>query len=357
MKLEYLIPIIFWFLSLIYPSGLAISLELPDKINLLLSLITFYIFTKHNVGEVFKLSSGYYILLFLIFIIIPIITVGRFEGLSYLIAFFVTYTVSFIDVTDEFLKKTSYVIAFMGLILLYIYIYGQVLSGWNDNAISMMGLFSFLYYSCYLFTKEELVFTHKIIVALFLFFLFQNDCRSAMLSILLTVILFQKRSLSNSIIQNRNFPFLLICFPLFISFFVIYVSSLDVFQVLNEWSIENFNKTIFNGRDELWSESLLSLNSIWGKGYFYLNFHNSAVACIAAFGILGFILWYYLLKSYLVVLISFFEDKIVLGCLISFSIIYLQQSVDLGFICPYPNFIPYLILGIGIGRVRILLNH
>ena len=50
----------------------------------------------------------------------------------------------------------------------------------------------------------------------------------------------------------------------------------------------------------------------------------------------------------------YISDEIVFGSMLAFLIIYLQQSVDLGFISDCPNLLPYMILGIGLGRVRLL---
>ena len=50
----------------------------------------------------------------------------------------------------------------------------------------------------------------------------------------------------------------------------------------------------------------------------------------------------------------FINDIYVYGCICAFIIIFLQQSVELGFIVKTPNLLPYMIIGLGAGRARYL---
>lgn len=57
-------------------------------------------------------------------------------------------------------------------------------------------------------------------------------------------------------------------------------------------------------------------------------------------------------KRQLSALTEYLEDYTVYACMCAFILIYLQQSVELGFINRMPNMIPYMILGLGLGKVR-----
>lgn len=48
------------------------------------------------------------------------------------------------------------------------------------------------------------------------------------------------------------------------------------------------------------------------------------------------------------------DDVIVSGCIITFIIMYIQQSVELGLVNENPNIIPYIVLGIMLGRIKLL---
>ena len=51
------------------------------------------------------------------------------------------------------------------------------------------------------------------------------------------------------------------------------------------------------------------------------------------------------------------EDVVVAGSIITFLLMYIQQSVELGIINEMPNTLPYIVLGVLLGRIRYLRNQ
>lgn len=65
-------------------------------------------------------------------------------------------------------------------------------------------------------------------------------------------------------------------------------------EFLNLWSYKQFQKPIFNGRDDIWLYGfrLLGKNPLFGTGNMnFNNWHNSAIVCLTAYGAIGYILW------------------------------------------------------------------
>lgn len=157
--------------------------------------------------------------------------------------------------------------------------------------------------------------------------------------------------------SNRYIIWLLV--PVFVAIFVIQISKTSFYTVLDSWSINNFNKTIFNGRDILWQHcfKLIGQKLFFGSGTFVGNWHNGVLTALIGVGIVGTALWMYSLKHILSMGQKYITDSYIVGCILSFIIIYLQQSVELGLVKEAPNLIPYIILGVMLGRVRYLKKH
>jgi hypothetical protein len=82
--------------------------------------------------------------------------------------------------------------------------------------------------------------------------------------------------------------------PLLIAILVSGFSGTALHTSLNVWSQTKFHKPIFNGRDEIWQYGFTILNNhlLFGAGSMDLyNWHNSAITCLTAFGVIGYILW------------------------------------------------------------------
>lgn len=294
----------------------------------------------------------------LTFILIPVLLSGSLDGASYLVSFLVVYIISQGTITRKVIATSGNVIALGGLVILYVYANGDLLSGWNDNSISMMGLFSFIYYSIYILSKKghKAFWALSIIVILYLQLMFQTDCRSGMLFVVIAVLGIIYSDRTNHILSRKKMPFWVVNAPLILAFVVIAISATPMFDALDQWSLENSEKGIFDDRDVLWDAALALLQNSYylGTGKFAMNYHNSGIAALSVFGVIGYICWAKYFINILKRLQIYLYDKIVFGSILAFTLIFLQQSLDLGFIGSAPNLIPYIILGIGLGRERML---
>jgi hypothetical protein len=145
-----------------------------------------------------------------------------------------------------------------------------------------------------------------------------------------------------------------------IALLVVGISKTEMAQKLDVWSYQQFNKPIFNGRDTIWEDGFQRLGNhiLFGSGYLIEGYwHNSAIACLTAYGLIGFGLWvnsiYYMIEKARV----WIKDYIIEGCIVAFLVLYVQQSVELGLFAPNPNLIPYIMLGMMLGRIGYLKNQ
>ncbi len=349
--------ILLWIISFVEPSGWAQLIHLPDKINITICAFASIYFIA-NYKKRLPISQWLLVGIILTLVIIPYAVSDTWQGASYAVAFLTVYIISQCRITEAVIKYTALAIAGLGLCILYIYVYGNILSGWNDNAISIVGLFSFLYFSIFLISrrKGKSFWYWNIVTLLYLNLLFKTDCRSGMLfsMIAVTGIYFARRT--RLLLSRKNIRLILLNFPLIISLIVIGIAASSYFPALERWSWQNLDKGIFNGRNELWDYAYQQLEKSYyiGTGKFMINYHNSGVAALSVFGILGYICWIKFFSKCLSYLKTHISDQIIFGCMLAFLLIFMQQSFDLGFIAECPNLLPYTILGIGLGRARML---
>lgn len=346
-----------WLISLLNQSGWASITKFPDKVNLGVLVLSVYYYLRRPETRL-DISSKLVFGIILTFIVIPYLTVNSLEGASYLISFLIVYVVSQFKITETVVKYTAYIIGILGLGVLYDYTRGGFFAGWNDNAMSMVGLFSFIYFTIYLIQEKgtKLFWIFNIVTVIYIAMLQKCDCRSGILFSMLTVVAIIFNHISEKYLQRKNIRFLILNFPLIIALIVIHIAASPYFLQLNRWSYEKFQKPIFNGRDELWNLGLMYMaeSDYLGVGKFYWNYHNSAIGALAVFGIVGYICWIKFFSSNLKHLQDYLSDNIVFGCMLAFVLIFMQQAFDLGFISPIPQLLPYAILGMGLGRVRYL---
>lgn len=353
--------VLVWVLSMVNASGLGIAYNTPAITNVLI-LLWFVIFVNKRVIKR-AIDRNPVLALFTIisFIIFPVLIYGSWEGLSYLMMLPMVYCFSEQKVSDKLMKISGYVVAGLGLLILYIYNTTIILSGWNDNHISMIGLFSYAYYSISLYgnMSGRKLTVGLLISLLYLILLFKTESRSSSIFIVLALILAYSGNLFRKILAKRSFVFFALNVPLLVSLVCIFLPELFIFQYFDEWSLEHYDKTALNGRDELWIEAYDRLFDTYliGEGEFLINHHNSAVAVISVFGVIGYLCWYKIFAKPISFMCRYASDNLMFGFISSFFLIFWQQSFELGFVNSTPNMIPYMILGLGLARARDLQRH
>lgn len=346
-----------WVLSIVNTSGLGIAYDTPAKTNVLICLWCLILIAKKGgFSEAVRSSSRLVFFTILSFVILPLLTAGSWEGGSYLMMVPLVFCFSELKVTAWMMRISGYIVAGLGLFILFVYSRTEILSGWNDNHINMIGLFSYIYYSISLYGNMT---GRKLTIGIAISFLYasilmSNDSRSAIVFIVLALLLAYSGEWFRWLIAKKKFVFWALNVPLIISLVCIFFPNLLIFEYFDRWSMEKFGKSALNGRDTLWIEAYERLFETYliGEGEFLINHHNSAVAVVSVFGVIGYICWYKLFAKPVSFMRYYFRDNLMFGFISSFLLIFWQQSFELGFICASPNMIPYMILGLGIARAK-----
>lgn len=351
--------ILLWIISLVQGSGLGNSINITSKFHVLLFIILLPIILVIIRKDKLYIKRNYlYILfiLFLSFIVIPLLSKNT-DGIGYLSAFLVCYLFSLVPLKHKNIKLIALFNGILGILFLYIYNYTSILSGWNENSIAMIGFFSYaIFYIGFMDDRKKYrrIFT-LVIVILYLYLLNITDSRSSSLFVALSILFIFNIIRPQNFYETGKYVYLLFI-PLLVVIIALIISNTSYYERLNLWSIKQFEKPIFNGRDALWESGIdqLKHHLLFGTKKIGNGWHNSAITCLTAYGIIGYTAWIALFKSIIDRAKHYFNDSYVCAALTAFLFIYLQQSVELGLIATQPNLIPYVALGIMLGRVRYL---
>lgn len=353
---------VLWIVNLFNGTGLDAVYHVSDLAKIIVIILTFFsiTFSFRKKGDIRMSRSDFNAFGGMTFVFLCSSFLHGFgtQTFDYLWVFCLIYLVSKIEINSIVMHWVGLVYGFLGAVILYIYNYGSLLNGWNENSIAMLGMHSFLIFIIPFFNRTEI--KNKIILfvslLIFSFLILPTDSRSGILFLIIAA-LFALNMLPRDIIRNKDNHFVFLALPLLIALFCIIISKTPFFNSLEQWSFRTFGKPIFNGRDQLWNRGFEVLfdNLLFGCGNLITyNWHNSAIHCLTAYGILGYGFWLTTFHKILTHANAYFSDYIVTGCFISFIILWVQQSVELGFISHSPSLLPYIILGIMLGRINVL---
>lgn len=356
MRLSVVISIVLcWIFSFVNLSGWGMLMGTPEKMCWIIFIWTLYLMGIKGRRFLPKFGGFHLLGILLFFILIPFIVSGKFDGALYLVSFLTIFCFSNINISEKELSVSSWIIGGLGLGLITIYARTEILSGWNDNGIAMQCLFSFIYFSVYFNTasKRWQRFLSWSIALIYAMMIAGTESRGALLFMLVMVFLMFAKNLVVDYICNPKIRFVILQIPLVVAVGAVWIANQSWFPEFDTWYKMNYNKPLFNGREILWLEAFENmLDYPFGRGEFVINYHNSAVACIGVFGVLGYWCWIKFFKKQLDVLTDYFDDYTVYAFTCAFIIIYIQQATELGFLIFYPNMLPYMMLGLALGRVR-----
>lgn len=354
---------ILWIINLFNGTGLGNAYHTTEYAKIVVCILTLVAmllqFGQRKKMPIEKHIFYTYSLLVVFFVLNSFITGHGIQSLEYLWVYLIVYLLGKLSIDEKSMWLISVSYCMLGLIILYIYNYSNILNGWNANAIGMIGLHSFLVFIISYFKRDDL--KNKMLLVLvggiYIYLITPTDSRSSILFVVLGL-LFALSFLSDKlIIGNKGRTIIWLFIPLVVASFVVFVSPTGIHEKLNFWSLREFKKPIFNGRDKIWIEGfrLLSTNLFIGTGKIQEGYwHNSAIACLTAVGLVGFYLWIRSIYSIVRKEPKWYEDNIVVGIVVSFFLLYVQQSVELGIFSPNPNLLPYVMLGLLLGRIRCL---
>lgn len=353
--------VLLWIIDLFNGTGLGMTYKTNEIAMLSMSIITVICLASQSLhdGDLLVKPKYFYTIIGLVLTFFGIATLrGQFENAWHTLwAFLVVYSLSKTKPSHTAIRLTAICYAVMGLIILLLFNFTDFFKGWNANTIGMIGLFSFLIFTIPFFGMREWrsFVAMPLIGTAYVLLIFPTGSRSCTVVIIIQLLLILRILPSRKLLESKKAMIVLMLVPLFVAIFVVMFAAFGDMSGLTEWSYEKFNKPLFNGRDEIWLQGF----EIWAKtpifgptkyntGYW----HNSAIACLMAGGAVGYVFWVRLL--YLIINESkpYLDDICITGSVIAFIVLYCQQSVELGLFALYPSILPYVILGMMLGRIR-----
>ena len=356
-----LVMFLLWIVNLLNDSAVGKDFHLPEitRTVFLVAIIIVFLLKKNSLVNAAVNTKNNLIFggLFLVFILVPLVKGYGWIALDYLWVFCVVYLLSLMPVDEHTLKIVGIGYAVLGGIVLIIYRFGSILSGWNPNSIAMIGFNSFLIFVISFYQLQSL--RGKLIIALvavaFILLINNTDSRSCMLFIALGTLFALSIIPYKLLLGSKKVLLLWLVVPLLVAIVVVAVSKGPYMETLNKWSMEHFDKLFFSDRDKLWNWGFEEFykTPLFGNGYYEgFNVHNSLLGCLIVYGITGSLFWISSIYSLLAKSFKYNYDSIVIGSAISFMLVYIQQSVELGLLSFNPNVLPYIMLGIMLGRMR-----
>lgn len=356
-----IIMVALWLVNLFNGTGLGQVYQTTEKARLVIYIVFIITVVIGCIGRQFLVDKTDYVIfggMSFLFIFVSYFKGFGGMGLNYISVFLLIYVLSKIGVHDIAVKFTGIAYLVMGMAVLYIYDYGTLLSGWNGNTIGMIGLYSYLFFLISFYNVKNLRSKIIIIVVTLVYInlIGPTDSRSSILFAIVAALFAISILPRNFIIKTDKRYFFWLLVPLFIAIIVVIISHGAYMESLNEWSLKEFEKPIFNGRDGLWEQGIKVLgdNLFFGTGTFGGNWHNCFITVLTAYGSVGTLFWVLALQRILSKGREWINDTIVAGCIITFIMIFIQQSVELGLISEKPNLLPYIVLGVMLGRVKLL---
>lgn len=351
-----------WIVNLFNDTGLGAVYHTTERARIIIYVVFIFIAIWNFIHNRYYIDMHDVMILggmAVFFVITSLIQGQGMMGIHYISAFVLIYILRKIGVTRKAVVMTGIAYLIMGIVILYIYDFGTALSGWNPNTIGMIALYSYLIFLIPFYNSEKVLRSKLILIAvtiLYVVLIEPTDSRSCTLFALTAAILALSSMLRNLVIKSNQRYLGLLLIPLFIAVTVVWISKTSYINTLNQWSLEKFQKTIFNGRDVLWNQGfqLFLDNFLFGRGSLAGNWHNCMIGMLTSYGCLGAILWIASLQNILLKGRRWMNDLIVPGCVVTFLIMYIQQSVELGLVNEAPNLLPYIVLGMMLGRVNFL---
>ena len=345
-----------WILALLYNSGIGQTIDIYGKTKLLVIVLTLYhIF----VSQRFRHIPRSLVMVFLAVVLYTLytdITYGK-TMVDYLWIYLLIPLIALLPVEKLQMKFVSIMYGVLGLAVLFIYNFAHSFDGWNTNFLAMIALFSFcvMIVSFNKTTNIWIIAIFSVYVVLYFSWIKLLNSRSGTLFALIMILCVLKIFPIRQFLKSKFFVYFMLIVPLLVAIFLEFIQNMDFVADLNSWSIQQFNKPIFNGRDSLVHKGF----DMWGKHLFFGNgdlgtsrWHNSAITLLVGGGVFGFSLCVVGIGKIINSANKFLDDNIVFGLIVGFIIIWIQQSVELGLIASQANAIPYAMLGLLLGRVK-----
>lgn len=355
--------VLLWVIALLNGTGLGMTYHTTEYARILALAVALLLFLwNERTHRSWQISLEYFLKVFLmagLFFTVSYMQGYEKVGLECLWAFLITYIVSLTRPSHGDLYMVGIAFAALGLVILFIFNYMTALDGWNPNSIAMIGLFSYLVFTIPFYGIRDVksMIMISLVGAAYVFLLWPTDSRSCSLAIVLDLLIVFRVIPLDKILAAKWRMHLALQIPLLVALFGCALAITADMNALNSWSLEEFGKTLFSGREETWRSAFTAISDklVFGSGYVDSGtYHNSAVACLVAYGVVGYGLWIGLFATMLREALPWREDICTAGAMSAFFVIFWQQAVELGLFSGVPNLIPYAVLGVMLARARTL---
>ena len=353
--------VLLWLINLLNGTGIGIVYRTTEYARILALAVAFLLFLwEGRFRKGWLVPKKHFLVLFFmvgLFAVSSYLRGYKLAGLECLWGFLITYIVSRTRPNRQDLYIVGLAYAALGLAILFIYNFMTALSGWNDNSIAMIGLFSFLVFVIpyYGIRDVKSMIMISLVGAAYVFLIWPTESRSCSFAVVLALLIVFRVVPFEKMFRKNWRIYVALHVPLIVALLGCIVAANADMNVLNAWSAEEFGKTFFSGREGIWKDSLSTIESnlLFGTGFVANGiYHNSAIACLVAYGIVGYGLWITLFETLIKKTLPYWDDICVAGAISAFFVIFWQQSVELGMFAVTPNIIPYAILGLLLARAK-----
>lgn len=352
-----------WAINLLNGTGLGMAYKTTEIAMVATVVIMIFCMAQQVMKEGdISVPPKFFYTIFIMFAVFIAVSFLNDRGMGGVMGFWVymlVYILSRVKITAEAQRLTSICYGVLGLAILYIFNYMDALDGWNANSIAMIGLYSFMIFTIpfYGMTDWRSLIILPLVGAAYAFLIWPTDSRSCII-VVIAMLLFVLRVVPiKRVLESSKMLFAILLVPLVVAVFICLLSTFGDVSGLMEWSQETFEKDLFNGRDRIWMDGFKQLweRPLFGDGHVTAGYwHNSAMACLTSFGVVGYFLWTKLFHLILKEGRPYLDDVCVIGSMVAFLALACHQSVELGIFAPNPSLLPYVILGILLGRVNCL---
>lgn len=353
--------VILWVLNLVKGTGLGQTYNVLGITKVLLIALAFVCLLRKGRREhqlVIERQMFYTLVpMVALFVAVSYIKYRDFAATEYLWSYLIVFILAETRPTRNALRLTGLAYALMGLVVMAVYAYTDFMKGWDGNSVAMVGLSSFLIFLIPYYGVRD--FQSKVILlvagAVFGVLFWQTGSRSCIMAAALALLVFFGFVPTKRLFRSKPMQIVVLLVPLLVAAGIALLTTVLDLSELDAWSMENFQKPIFNGRDVTWLQGFEQIRkNLWfGSGYINPGrWHNSALACLTAYGVIGYLLWLNLFRLIILEGSEFSDDVCVAGCMGAFLVVYIQQSVELGLMAPNPNLLPYAMLGLLLGRAN-----
>lgn len=344
-------------LSLLAPSGIGHNLQLYTYTAILVGGLFLLFPVGRTLGRGYARRREFFLTLglVLVFLVWPASRNNFKQGLEYgwLLAF--AYVFGQLSLSEDDVRGVAFGAGMMGFVVVVARVLLGIFGGWNNNNIAMAGFLGCAVFCAAPWRTWGMKIFQKVLLVMMTLMVLQLDSRSCVTGCLILCVFAFGLVKPHIFVKKPWLRRLALVLPAIIAVGVVLFQNSQMFADLNSWSMEYFGKTIFNGRNTIWEYGFEKLFQNPWMGDAYIDggyWHNCAITTLEAFGIIGYALWVLYFENIMVDSRRWREDQVLPLCIAAFLTIMLQQSFELGLISTEGSMLPYLILGIMLGRMR-----